>query len=205
MRENISLTKRALPGPSPSCTLTAPARREEDQGDVSVHVEEGDVETGQVVRRDERVLVDEQRGHRHHAEPEEPAEAGHESQGDKGGNGEEVAEPRALERGGDAEAGREGVEARAAVEVDILAGVDQIEAGDPYGEGEPQHEGRRLEGAAHGDPAAGGGDAVGEAEDPVRGPGETLGVGVANEEKRGPRRELEAQRVQYPRGDPQEH
>src|SRR5215467_2678781 len=150
------------------------------------------------------MLVHEQRGHRRYPEPVEPPEAGHEAEGDEGGHGEEMADARAPEGGGDAEASGEGAEARAAVEVDVLARVDQVEARDPYGEGEPEHERRRLEGATHGDPASRGGDAIGEAKDPVRGPGEAFGVGVADEEQPRPGREPEAERIQHPGGHAEE-
>ena len=64
-----------------------------------------------------------------------------------------------------------------AVELDVLAGVDEVEAGDPHREREPEHEDRRrrrrprtaIQPPARRDP-------VGEAEDPVREPGEALGV-----------------------------
>src|SRR5262249_59094375 len=161
-------------------------------------------EAGSTRGPDERGLVPQQRGHRRHPEPVEPPEAGHEAEGDESGDGEEMADPRTPQGGGDTEAGGKGVEARAAVEVDVLTRVNQVEARDPYGKGEPEHEGWRLEGAAHGDPASRSSDAVGEAKDPVRGPGEAFGVRVADEEQRRPGRESKAERIQHPGGHGEE-
>src|SRR5262245_64676168 len=101
-----------------------------------------------------------------------------------------MADARAREGRSDAEASGERVEMAAAVEVDVLARVDEIEAGDPDGEREPEHEHGRLEGAAHGDPAARCGDAIGEAQYPVRGPGEALRVRIADQEEGGQGRQL---------------
>jgi hypothetical protein len=50
------------------------------------------------------------------------------------------------------------------------------------------------------DPAAGGGDAVGEAQDPVGGPREALGVGVADQEDERQRGQRQTQRVQQGSG-----
>src|SRR5207244_8432855 len=80
----------------------------------------------------------------------------------------------------------------------VLTGVDEIEARDPDRQGEPQHEGRRIECSAHGDPPARRRSAVREAEDPVTRPGETLRVRIADQEERGPGRQLEAERVELP-------
>src|SRR5436309_3556600 len=85
---------------------------------------------------------------------------------DAGRRRQRVADARDAQRRPDAEARGQRVQAVGTVERHVLARVDQVEAGDPHREREPEHEHGRIEAAAHGDPAAGGGDAIGEAEDP---------------------------------------
>ena len=144
------------------------------------------------------MLVGEEAEHREPARPVEEAEPREPAEKGQRNRGEEVVHARRHEGRGDAEARGHGVEPLRAIHVDILAGVEHVEARDPHREREPQDERRRVEGAAHGDPAPGRRDPVGEAEDPVRGPGEALRVGVADEEDEGERREREAERVVRP-------
>src|SRR3989442_7021311 len=101
---------------------------EDDQRDVAVDVEEGDVETREVPGADERVLVDQERHDRRPAEPVEEAEAGEPAEQRKRHRGERVVHARGGEGGGDAEARWDGVEPLRAVHLDVLAGVDQVEA-----------------------------------------------------------------------------
>src|SRR5881409_1748259 len=185
MRVNIARTTSAwliLPH-SPSARSPPEATDdggEDDQRDVAVDVEEGDVETREVSGADERVLVDQERHDRRPAEPVEEPEPGEPTEERERRRGERVVDARGGEGGGDAETRGDGVEPLRAVHLDVLTGVDQVEAGDPHSEREPEDDRRRVERPADRDPAAGRRDPVGEAEDPVRRPREALGVRVAD-------------------------
>src|SRR3989475_5734381 len=78
---------------------------EDDQRDVAVDVEEGDVETREVPGADERVLVDQERHDRRPAEPVEEPEPGEPAEQRECHRGERVVHARGGEGGGDAEGG----------------------------------------------------------------------------------------------------
>src|SRR3989442_7273026 len=108
MRVNIARTASAwLIGPrgrvrsSPEATDDG---GEDDQRDVAVDVEEGDVETREVSGADERVLVDQERHDRRPAEPVEEPEPGGPPKDCESHRGERVVHARGGEGGGDAEA-----------------------------------------------------------------------------------------------------
>src|SRR3989454_12044390 len=105
---------------------------EDDQRDVAVDVEEGDVETREIPGADERVLVDQERHDRRPAEPVEEPEAGEPTEQRKRRRGERVVHARGGEGGGDAEARGDGVEPLRAVHLDVLAPVEPDEAPDPH-------------------------------------------------------------------------
>jgi len=77
---------------------------------------------------------------------------------------DEMEGARDPESGGDADVAGDGVESGVAVEVEILAGIEDIESCDPEGDGGGEQQDARVEGAAHGDPCGGWGDAESEAE-----------------------------------------
>src|SRR5437773_12223609 len=77
---------------------------EDDQRDVAVDVEEGDVETREVPGADERVLVDQERHDRRPAEPVEDPEPGEPAEQRERRRGERVADARADERRVEADA-----------------------------------------------------------------------------------------------------
>src|SRR5437016_7001099 len=172
MRENIARTTYAwliLPHSAsvPSSTEATDDGGEDDQRDVAVDVEEGDVEAREVARAHQRVLVDQEPHDRGPAEPVEEPEPREPAEQREGHGGERVIRSRRRERGVDAEARGDGVEPLRAVHLDVLAGVDQIEPRDPYRQREPEEERRRVERPAYRDPAAGRRHPVGEPEDPV--------------------------------------
>src|SRR5438876_3476208 len=113
---------------------------EDDQRDVAVDVEEGDVETREVPGAEERVLVDQERYDRRPAEPVEEPEPGEPAEQRKRRRGERVVHARGSKGGGDAEARGDGVEPLRAVHLDVLARVDQVEARDPHREREPEED-----------------------------------------------------------------
>src|SRR5947199_8997741 len=134
MRENIARTTSAwliLPHSAsvPSSPEATNNGGEDDQRDVAVDVEEGDVETREIPGADERVLVDQERHDRRPAEPVEEPEAGEPTEQRKRRRGERVGHARGGEGGGDAEARGDGVEPRRAVHLDVLAGGDTGEDG----------------------------------------------------------------------------
>src|SRR5437899_12951941 len=120
MRENIARTTSAwliLPHSASGCSSPEPTDDggEDDQCDVAVDVEEGDVETREVSGADERVLVDQERHDRRPAEPVEQSEPGEPTEQRECHGGERVVHARGGEGGGDAEARGDGVEPLRAV------------------------------------------------------------------------------------------
>src|SRR5438034_11610866 len=116
MRENIARTTSAwliLPHSAsvPSSPEAADDGGEDDQRDVAVDVEEGDVETREVPGADERVLVDQERHDRRPAEPVEDPEPGEPAEQRERRRSERVVHARGGEGGGDAEARGDGAEA----------------------------------------------------------------------------------------------
>src|SRR5207245_3839685 len=97
-------------GGLPSSPEAADDGGEDDQPDVAVDVEEGDVETREVPRAHQRVLVGQERHDRGPAAPVEEPEPGRPSEDYERHGGERVVQARHGERGGDAEAGGDGVE-----------------------------------------------------------------------------------------------
>src|SRR5438093_5851451 len=115
MRENIARTTSAwliLPHSAsvPSSPEAANDGGEDDQRDVAVDVEEGDVEAREISGADERVLVDQERHDRRPAEPVEEAEPGEPAEQRECRRGERVVHARGGQGRGGAEAGRDGVE-----------------------------------------------------------------------------------------------
>src|SRR5947208_16253948 len=130
MRVNIARTASAWlirpRGSARSSPEAADDGGEDDQRDVAVDVEEGDVETREVSGADERVLVDQERHDRRPAEPVEEPEAGEPAEQRERRRGERVVHARGGECGGAAEARGDGVEPLRAVYLHVLAGVDQV-------------------------------------------------------------------------------
>src|SRR5437762_1417031 len=142
-----SRTGPAIPAYGPSARSPPEAaddRGENDQRDVAVYVEEGDVQAREVAGTHEPVLVDQQRHDRRPADPIEEPEPRPPPEGCERRRGERVIHARRRERGGDAEARGDRVEPLRAVHLDVLARVDQVEARDPHGEREPEDERRRV-------------------------------------------------------------
>src|SRR5437667_12743232 len=83
---------------------------EDDQRDVAVDVEEGDVETREVSGADERVLVDQERHDRRPAEPVDEPEAGDPAEQHESRRGARVVHARSGHGGGAAEAHGGGLE-----------------------------------------------------------------------------------------------
>src|SRR5437870_12737682 len=116
MRENIARTASAwLIRPRHSASVRSSPEAaddggEDDQRDVAVDVEEGDVEAREVSWADERVFVDQERHDRRPAEPVEEPEAGEPAEQRKRRRGERVVHARGGEGGGDAEARGDGGE-----------------------------------------------------------------------------------------------
>src|SRR5205809_7982517 len=113
MRENIARTTSAwliLPHSAsvPSSPEATDDGGEDDQRDVAVDVEEGDVEAREVPGADERVLVDQERHDRRPAEPVEEPEPGEPAEQRKRSRGERVVHARGGEGGRDAEARGDG-------------------------------------------------------------------------------------------------
>jgi len=150
----------------------------EDDGDYSVHGEEGGVEIGEIAGLDEGMFVEQE--HRDHddagdgefAESESWDESDQQEQHD---GVEGTCDPESAANAGVA---RDGMEAGVAVEVVVLAGIEDIEAGDPEGDGCGEKQNARAEGAANGDPSGGGRDAESKTEHEMRPASKALGIGV---------------------------
>src|SRR5213596_2225425 len=148
LTDGATRTGPAIPRHSASARSSPEATNdggEDDQRDVAVDVEEGDVETREVPGADQRVLVDQERHDRRPAEPVEEPEPGEPAEQRERRRSERVVHARGGEGGGDAEARGDGVEPLRAVHLDVLAGVDQVEARDPRREREPEDDRRRVE------------------------------------------------------------
>src|SRR5207249_11910106 len=105
MRVNIARTKSDCvmrDRRAPSSPEAADDGGEDDQRDVAVDVEEGDVETREVPGADERVLVDQERHDRRPAEPAEEAKPGEPTEQRKRRRRERWGLGRGGEGGGDA-------------------------------------------------------------------------------------------------------
>jgi hypothetical protein len=89
-----------------------------------------------------------------------------------------------------------GVKSGVTVELDILAGVEDVETCDPECDGGGEEKDAGIEGAANGDPGGGGRDAETESENEVRPAGETLGVGVEQQDGESDWREPEREAIQ---------
>src|SRR5207245_2302368 len=140
-RTGPAIARHSSSGPSPP--EAADEGGEDDQRDVAVDVEEGDVETREVSGADERVLVDQERHDRRPAEPEEEPEPGEPAEQRERRRGERVDDARGREGGERAQARGEGAGPLRGGRRGAPAGVDQAEDGEPQREREPEHDRRR--------------------------------------------------------------
>ena len=67
------------------------------------------------------------------------------------------------------------------VELLVLEGIDDVEPGRPGEDREADEKGQELERPAHGNPRSDRSEREAQPQDEVRSPGESLGVGVAEE------------------------
>lgn len=174
---------------------------EEDAGDDAVHGEEGGVEAGEIIGRDEAVLVEEQRGDQGDAEIAGPAEV------EEDGEGQQREDDGTVKCAGDAEGGDEAKRLRNAVQpggsvvVIVLTGVEDVEAGGPEQDDEGEQDDSRRERATDSDPGGGRRDAEREAENEVAEARPALHVGVTEEHEQDDRREQQGEAVELPAGE----
>ena len=148
------------------------------------------------------VLVDEQAGDRHDAEPVEGADAEPEPHGNqRAARRRHVEHARPAEDAALAPAHGPRVEPLRAVDLHVEERVEEVEAGDPERHGGTEQPGLQRQLAGDGNPAADGRKAVDGAEPEVREPGVALEVGVDDEPRDGDRPQPAHQRVELPDGD----
>ena len=150
---------------------------------------------------DERVLVDEQRGHARDAEPVERADVEAEPRGHEQHDRHQVQHARAGERSPLAEPRRPRVQALRAVDVDVEERVEEVEPGDPRADGAAERPRLPRQLALDRRPGADRREPVDRAEPQVAEPREPLQVRVDDERRDGDRREPAHERVELPDGD----
>jgi len=91
------------------------------------------------------------------------------------------------------------MEPHVAIKFDVLAGVKRIKARGPEDDAQPQYDRCQCKSAGYGDPAGHRRHAQGQAEQVVAKGCEPFGVGVAQEDHQGERRQFAAQGVDGPR------
>ena len=96
----------------------------------------------------------------------------------------------------DARVARDGVESGTAVKFEILAGIEHIKSGNPEGDGGGEEKDARIEGATNGNPRGGRCDAEGKAENEMRKAGETLGIGIKQQNRKRDWRKPEGEAIE---------